>query len=735
MPQAIGNANKVNGKQQAPRTTYYISLDLGSDSTAAYCEDPRGNGEMIDLQEHAYTLLGRNVNYLMESATEKSPSSRSPRLRTRFTLEDKRQPSILGSDHAQLDFLERDPNTQDFVKAPGYDKSLFVYFHGEGESLGGRKILPNPKIPFQEGADAVIPSLVTTDSNPSCHYKPVELLQHLVTHIVRNFILKSKTLRIIKGDPRSPHVNPKDIHLILTVPNVYSITHVESIREFVQEHTGVGQVETLYESDALANYALRNPSAQDSAEFKKFIDARDALSNKEELRIVTIDVGRGTTDLSLITIESTPNKGRKTGNDDKGADYTVQSRIGKSDGGNRLSYILANYYNERLRETFQKFKDAKKNIGSLSFDFLSGSTPMSVAQAVIILNHFANLVEEVKKKITKDYTLKPDLTPDRQKALLEPVINALLKSVDAGWVASLDYVELKKALIIAMTLPEKLLPESTRKRWRTWGKSSPQSREEAARIKLVDEIKQYVETNIKNLIDQLKEMAENQESKNTLFSSQKTLWRKFFSMFNDSPHNAFHPSCTIVLVGGQASLFEPIQDAIRNIFDDMNLPEQQVHFLSGKEAKEACCKGAVEFKAGNYETTNFHEIHGTYGFLAKSFGSPRFKPVMMNELNKGAETNVEFDRTASYYFVYCPRFYPYHNGSKIPDDALPKRYDGTTAVITLFEKSRLFKVRYDIDTRQLIVNDNTVSEIVGVGKVEEDIYPKVWPEIVEPWKT
>src|ERR1051326_1611934 len=169
---------------------YYISLDLGSESTAAYYENVEtGEGDMIDLQAYAKDLLGDFPPDLYEDDDQKP----SPRLRTLFYLEDNKQPDRLPDLHAELDFIGPDG------KKLAYEDSLFKYFLRVNQDLASVKVMPNPKIPFQEGASKIIPS-VKSSTGEDVQYEPLQLIQHMTTQIVRNFVLKSKPLKMSTPD-------------------------------------------------------------------------------------------------------------------------------------------------------------------------------------------------------------------------------------------------------------------------------------------------------------------------------------------------------------------------------------------------------------------------------------------------------------------------------------------------------------------------------------------------------
>ncbi len=166
---------------------YLVSLDIGSESMACcMLRNVSGDVEasLIDLQENGPALVGddRGPFYaLMDGATI------SPRLRTRFALVDGRVPQPLPDAHAELDLIVR-PH----VPGPDAERSLFRYFfRSEREaSLGAHKWLPNPKIIYQLAAKGYLPEVLDETGRP-LELDPTQLMQHMITQVVRNFVLRS----------------------------------------------------------------------------------------------------------------------------------------------------------------------------------------------------------------------------------------------------------------------------------------------------------------------------------------------------------------------------------------------------------------------------------------------------------------------------------------------------------------------------------------------------------------
>lgn len=675
---------------------YYVALDLGSESMAAYYQIKDGiRGHMINMQAHGRTLLGSEPLYLM-SDDGKAPS---PRLRTRISLEDNRQGEWLDDGHALLDFCDGNGN-----KLTGYDESLFAYFYKKYDELG-RNIMPNPKIPFQEGGQDIIPEVEVKGTYlvgraKKKRHSPEILLKHLTVQVVRNFVLKSPELK---------DVPPHEIHLTLTVPNVYSLTHAESIREFVEEHTGVGKVEALYESDAVAYFALHE--ANDSPEFRKFNNSILDRSNQALLHIVTIDIGRGTTDLSLIQIRDPKLKAsRKKASEKIPRQHFVNARTGKGDGGNRLSYIFAKYYNDRLDEMADRFLQLTRQ--TPAFNFLQSPASRGAAQSRV-LQELETLIEYVKRSFTHDYRI--GLTRNEQIEMITPLLDRIFEAADPNWKQNAGFEQLRKEMQEAFLLP-KIMPGEMAKILSYFHIATSWLRKHygpniGSLLALKEDLKSYVEENVVNLIKQLKEMAEKRENKNG---------KKGVKIFD--------PENTFVLVAGQASQFKPIARAIIGEFKDHDFPEDQIHFLKGSQAKDACCKGAVIFQRAGNTRENPEELHGTYGLLsvATTNREDHFKAVNMTSVSRGGKDNLTFTAPTQYFFIYSPR-------PSLSKDEPPGLHDGSTALIKTIRGSD-FEIEYDPSVPVIKVNGEAMDKIASFGDINESIYPKVWPEALEPEK-
>jgi hypothetical protein len=675
---------------------YYVSLDLGSETMAAYYEHARtGNSGMVDLQAHAKELINKgDPDYLLDEKDEVSP-----RLRTRIGLNDGRQPLPLPESHALLDFI-----SDQGKKLPGYDECLFTFFFDKNTTMAG-EFLPNPKVPFQEGGEAVIPKILPLGAQrgQEASYPAETLLQHLTVQVIRNFVLKSPQLKDVPANR---------IHLTLTVPNVYSVTHAESIKSFVRQHVSFHDVQVLYESDAVAYFINSDVKPLDTMPIKKF-KKRIVHRKGETLRIVTIDIGRGTSDLSLIQIEKPKRRGQERR-------HYVQARTGKSSGGNGLSYIFAQYYNERFTEMLSAF--AGKLPQTLRFNLLEADSSQLQgaigSEQRIVLEHLENLIREVKANVDENYKL--ELDEEKQREAIEPIIRATLGAINPNYqqgndpILDLFSVELLEALV----LPAKRFSEGRHSiYWRrllagVWKSSAEAVQRRQHILTLHERIEQYVRENVDFLIDQLTMMAVERDNHRN--GNPRKLIRQVFD-----------PNHTFVVIAGQAAQFRPIRRAIKERFAELGFGVDNILAIDGSLAKEACCIGAVDFQAAQNKPENPYELHGVYGFLARSAMNKKnyFQKVDMAKVREGGKATVTFDERGAYRLIYSPN-------PTFTEDQPPELYDGFTALISTFIGHK-FDFEYDQTVQEIRVNGDKIDRVANFGDINESIYPKVWPEVIK----
>ncbi|MBI4547253.1 MAG: hypothetical protein HY707_04680 [Ignavibacteriae bacterium] len=679
------NSDKTE-KQRTNEISYYVALDLGSESMSAYFEEKDySKFDMVDLQAHAKTLLGQDPEYLMEEV--ENLQKKSPRLRTRIFIRDRKQPSSLSLNHAKLDFIHKNG-----TKLPGYDESLFGLFAAPNTwVLGG--MMPNPKIPFQYGAQEIIPEVEPQGGGIKVKHNPEVLIQHLTAQIVRNLVLLS---------PELQNVDPSSIELLLTVPNVYSLPHVESLCSFLQTNSGVKTVRAVSESDAAVYFVLDLPRNTDLTEVSEFKGRIRNRKDKDYLRIVSIDIGRGTTDLSAIEVKPPLNS-------QSPQNLVRLAVVGKSDGGNRLSYILAEYFNKQFIHFRPRIESTLGKSVRFSFLEKEPTIPTPWSEAIVALE---TLIERIKRSITeKHYVgLQSDQT------ITNRILSKICQLTDPNWQD--NNADKFQALLDELTdqgflsLPD-YLPRGLRRWW--WQIFYKSNRLKQIQCDLSIAIEKYVQENVSELLSQLVQMYAARDARYT-------------SKVRSAGKDLFDHRCTFVVILGQAAQLAPIRSAIRSKLSEFDFPwETNMLCLDGPIAKEACCKGAVSYARSKAKLTNDDELMGTFGMLSRvtPFGSEQsFKMFNMSEINSArSSSQVSFPAKSEALLFYSSRLYT--NGES------PGLFDGYTAIIKTFEGSE-FTFRYDRPNRKIYVNDILVDKLATYGDIQESIYYKVWPEVLKP---
>jgi hypothetical protein len=728
---------------EAPEGIVRVGLDLGSESMAAYFRGTIGDElyqELIDLQKHGDALVGNSAWKLRDD------ERLCRRLLTRIGLIDYRVESNLPDAHALLDFL---PLRADGDS--GYKRCLYRYFYTSQEDpLCSGKLMPNPKIHFQVGGSRVLPTVYAIDKTP-IKKDPARLLHHMIVQVVRNFVLGSELLK---------DVDRHRIQLTITIPNVYSLAHLKSIKQYVEKHAGIPVVDLIYESDAVAYWVL-GTEGQDNAT-KLAIDTmlRDG-QDQLEIRLVTIDVGRGTTDLSMIL--------HREADGVLPAEHEVLARTGRSDGGNRLSYLLAEHYDRQLRKAFSLYGTAAGSPHPpFLFTGLTDGRQEPSFQHKEALSDLEPLINKIKR--TMDKSLRVEFSEEDQLTMIAPIVEHVVAACENPNTTTDEFMRLRNAITQALIFPcqpggrfnaqhavkkAKDAAQSAvklkdgvvstigelakRMGWKQAAAQTPPTADPnvspnldpveepisgiddlegyAARVddatltKLKLSIRDYIQKNVVELLEDLFVMAltpgEYEPNQN-----------KIADLLNEIP--------TYVIVAGQASQFKPMHAAILETLTKVyHLGPQRFHFLDGPTAKEACCIGAVSYQRMQSQLRNPDALFGLYGFLntGRARGEDEFAPVDMQALNRGDTVVVKRNGIAERDFIFTTR------AARIKSRP-PTLKDGSTAYL-YSPTGHTFEVRYEPENTRLTVNDTPV-QIANFGQVREDIWPKVWPEMLGP---
>jgi len=727
--------NVRSNPMTAPDIKVWVALDLGSESMAAYYETADNRSGMIEMQGLSKTIMNSNSTQAalqVELLHEKLGSIEriSPRLWNRVSFKDGAQPVEPEPEHATLCF----------AKNPAlYEESLFTFFHRSGGwPPVSNVIMPNPKILFQHQVGDIFDSMAVLAKNGSgaanheshVRLSPEMLIKDLTSQVIINFVLESPELR---------RFDRKNIHLTITVPNVYSLPHAETIKRFIHENVpDLNAVEVLSESDSVAYYALSATNNQaDSPALKTFKRSwTEQFEISQKLCLVTIDIGKGTTDLSCVLVQQPPQEPslidrlrRKSESQESNRRHTVQGKTGRSSGGNYLNYIFAKYFDNQLAKVGKNVQLMAENDG-LPFRFLKRAEPNSRPSQTETLAALEQLIERLKAAMNEDYEIDEQLfSASDQRQKLDGIATKIIAAVTAVFTKPDPETEqrFKKEFVAAMFLPHRLDPfaySSIREAWSSQpgfvskakvtinyllGRGTSASVSvttdgfgNAETAELKSNIQRYVEENVDKLLDSLQSLVRAHQV--------VTVDRQRID------------SSSFVVVSGQASQFKPLRKAIKHKCDDLGIPSEHVLTdLDSVALKEACCRGAVSFWQGRLVAVNPSELHGTYGCIDRFNGT--FKPFDMKKLNTDGIDTVSFPVDSTFYVVYTPR------SPEEVQDLKPELYDGATALIAR-EIGKTFTLRYNPKTLSLAINDKELM-IGSFGSVDSSIFEKVWPEILE----
>ena len=720
------------------RFRHFVSFDLGSESSTAYYHTDKGPIQ-IDLQGQAREIANPDSPLLLRSHADGTAVSK--RLRTRFELRDnvpvieRRDPEgrpwhDWGEGHARLRF-----SNGLRIDKEALGRSAFRFFLGEGDYVFALPLTPNPKIPFQLGAQQVLPPLLTSrvraaEAERNGHDvpgaeavevkyrpRPRDLILHLCAQLLNNLVLAAPEL---SGAGRSA------IHFTLTVPNIYSITHRETLRAFLREHLGLEEdgIDLVYESDAVAYYALHQLTRADKLRgaYAEAIPDRVLkvwARNPDRRRLLTFDVGKGTTDVSLIEVL------RK----EQGLQYVIQGRTGRAGGGGKLTYLFARYFNHKfhgLQPLFDRYRPWTEG------DFLHCKNERGLASGpqAPVLQALEALIEQQKKDLTADYrVLESDELRTLRSRLVEAFFDVHFKEglrLEEGETEEAARAYLREKLTEAFTLP----PELPRRRVRhgtAWQRTVSQlqaawqallrafGRRPALAApdrppELIEKLAHDVEAYVEETAALFDELLDNVR----------------FEQGAEAP--VIDSADTIGLIAGQASQFRPLQARLRQ---KLNYRGLAVWSLTGDEAKDACALGAGIYSQTGLDVANPDKVHGGYFFLPL-VGTGEPAPVDMDRLRAGEATRVWLPDAGKHQLYYGT--VPYHRNARgepvYGEHALVGAYFPLEAAEAP-DAARPFYVelRWDAAGRKFFVNGEE-QDVHTFGDLREDIYPKVWPDFL-----
>jgi len=338
---------------------FRISLDLGSDSTVAFVGVP-GQTEYRQIELQYFLRALATVPDLLRDRYDRP----SHRLKSRYAVNSLFQTAeaITSREHPQYGYLEVLPRThsrtplvdfEQYVRearssgskadlARNSNQCFFKFIDDTSAPFPSSALLPNAKLIFQSGVGLEKHYEVAASGHADwIKLHPVEIIKNQVCLILENFIRPHPDLR----DELNRMPNWSDCVVVLTVPNTYSPFHREVLAESVKEALGC-EVETITESDAVVFYYIAKVQPDIGL-------SGDAMQGMEQ-KYLTIDIGKGTTDLTLMAV--THKDASAAEKQSRGLDPSskaimkhvfVDARTGRASGGAKMTFILARFF-ERL---------------------------------------------------------------------------------------------------------------------------------------------------------------------------------------------------------------------------------------------------------------------------------------------------------------------------------------------------------------------------------------------------
>ncbi len=355
---------------------YRISLDLGSDSTVAFVAVP-GQTEYRQIELQFFLRALATVPDLLRDRYDRP----SHRLKSRYAVNSLFQTSepIRSREHPQYGYLEvlpaDHPHTSllDFEQyirearssgskaelARDSNRCFFKFIDDTSAPFPSNALLPNAKLIFQSGVGLERHYEVSADGSIDwIKLHPVEIIKNQVCLILENFVRPHPDLR----DEVNRMPSWSDCVVILTVPNTYSPFHREVLAEAVKQTLGC-DVETITESDAVVFYYIAK------------VQPDTGLSGKEmqgmEQKYLTIDIGKGTTDLTLMAV--THKDASAAEKESRGLSATtpaimkhvyVDSRTGRASGGAKMTFILARFFESLIDYNLKQALDSFTTLSS-----------------------------------------------------------------------------------------------------------------------------------------------------------------------------------------------------------------------------------------------------------------------------------------------------------------------------------------------------------------------------------
>jgi hypothetical protein len=640
-----------------PHRDIVVSLDLGSESTAAFVQLP-GEREPRALRlQHYLPALSNDADVLQASR-----SKPSHRLRTRFFANEnlsspvpfrrREWPThyeILPENHPRLPLVDfgafnRDTTTGEKIAySQNSGECFFRFIASRTSPYEHRLLLPNAKLVFQTGAD--FSRRHTFEFAGERHDEmvhPVELIYNQVCLVLENFVRQEPSVLA-----KAPEPGWHRFAVVLTVPNNYSPFHRDVLKKLVSQRLTGAEVQIITESDAIVYYYIaENKPNLGMEKSTAFIGAKELY--------LTLDVGKGTTDLSLVVLDY-ESDGR-----------VIRQRVtnaasnGRASGGAKMTFYVARFFESLMDLEFQRFLTEFPEATAhermpYRLTVLSDKPLTQDTNLTRCLLAFERHCEAFKHGLTmKDAALQAGTTGPSEDASAVAVYLAgelgnYLRNEEQLRVSHVQQTALEERLVAALTAPREIAGS------------------DAAWARLTKQVESYVTVNVDTVLAELINAYLKPNSSRTLdaLTGLKALAK-------GSGRCRTH-----IIVSGQGSRFAPLRTRLDELATNAGLPVVDEatfrdwtkgkvpefakspfwHFGSAKQnrpqyrnvmvrlddanLKDGCSLGALHWYLEHPESTNPNAVGGQLVVRAQNGANPR--PVPMDALNDGKRIELTED--------------------------------------------------------------------------------------------
>ncbi len=613
---------------------FRISLDLGSDSTVAFVGVP-GQTEYTQIELQYFLRALATVPDLLRDRYDRP----SHRLKSRYavnTLFQAAEP-ISSREHPRYGYLEVLPEKHsqtsllDFEQyirearssgskaelARNGSRCFFKFIDDISAPFPSSALLPNAKLIFQSGVGLEKHYEVLAAGKPDwIKLHPVEIIKNQVCLILENFIRPHPELR----DELNRMPSWKDCVVVLTVPNTYSPFHREVLAESVKQELGCA-VETITESDAVVFYYI--------AKVQPDTGLTGAEMQGMEQKYLTIDIGKGTTDLTLMAVtHKDASQAEKAG---RGLDPSskaimkhvyVDARTGRASGGAKMTFIMARFFERlidfSLKKTLASFSTLSAEEAGRLVDLVrsplrlttrsTAQIPEDSAQSRRLLE-YEGICDWYKREldISAEGIVFPDLGPKTESGEIADYISQLTldqaSAIHDVMLTLGQKAQIRAAVADALESPNKLRlvqPAGKTKAVVPAGRarSEPPTNPFIAALEqiwedLYTEVQDYVHENLDEVLIELAQAHVHGNDNVEFDDAVQALSFMMGSKTNVKGSDGFRPKHvrTHLIVAGQGSQFKPLKNRLAKLLRDSGFgtiyTEQKLKEVGSASSKPA----------------------------------------------------------------------------------------------------------------------------------------------------